>query len=268
MRRLVLLTLVSLALSASACLVRRSGPLGHKAPHVSGIRIVEAKAAQARGLRGERFDFPFGDNQDGTKLVIDYLAAARSKGASYVSDIRIVLAQRARRCETRLLPVVRKQTYLVPKRIPGRTVQKRVRKPVTRTVTEQKYECRSVSRPVTRYETRYESRYDYASKSYRSRPVSRSVTRYEHKQECRYRPVTRTVTRYEVQFQTRYIPPKLIYLKGRYTDFDMVESRPICSGVARLATMGRSGPPHRITGIIYRGAPHRAKSRGSGAEEK
>ncbi|MBW2736877.1 MAG: hypothetical protein JRH20_31220 [Deltaproteobacteria bacterium] len=247
-------TLIGLALvlSVSACRVRPSARLGHQAPHVSGIRIVEAKAAEQRGLHGERFDFPFGDNQDGTKLVIDYLAAARNKGASYVSDLRIVLAQPTRRCETRLLPLVHTQTYLVPKQIPARTVRKQVRRPVTRTVTEQKYECRSVSRPVTRYETRYESSYDYSSKSMRSRPVSRSVTRYESKSECRYRPVTRTVTRYEVQYETRYIPPRLVYLKGRYTDFDMVESRPICREVKASTATGRSRHPHRITGIIYR----------------
>lgn len=264
MKRIMLPMLVGFALLSASCVVRRAGPLGHEAPHVSGIRIVEAAAAEARGLRGERFDFPFGDNQDGTKLVIDYLAAARTKGASYVSDIRIVLAQPTQRCETRLIPLVRKQTYLVPKRVPGRTVRTRVQRPVTRTVTEQKYECRSVSRPVTRYETRYESSYDYSSKSYRSRPVSRSVTRYETKQECRHRPVTRTVTRYEYQYKTRYIPPKLIYLKGRYTDFDMVESRPICRPATGLGVAGRSSSPHRITGVIYRGGGPRRE----GAQEK
>lgn len=252
MRAPWLFTAIALVIFSGACVLRRSGPLGHAAPHVGGIRIVEAAAAQRRGLRGERFDFPFGNNQDGTKLVIDYLEAARQKGARYVSDIRIVLAHRAQRCATRLLPVVRKETYKVPKHIPGKTVQRRVQKPVTRTVTEQKYECRMVSRPVTRYETRYESRYDYYSKSYRSHPVSRSVTRYEYKNECQYKPVTRTVTRYEYQLETRYIPPRTVYLTGRYTDFDMVESRPICTAMAGPMGVGSSRMPHRITGIIYR----------------
>jgi hypothetical protein len=242
--------LVSLPL---ACAHPQHGPVGHATPHVPGIRIVKPEQALKLGLKGARFDLPFGDNQDGTKLVLDFLDEAKRAGARYVSDIRIVLVTwkggGAIACETRLLPFVQKDAEIVPHQTPARVETRSVMKPVTRTVTEYQYRCHPVTRPVTRMETTYQYQYDYASKSSRSVPVTRMVTHYEHRSECRSEPVTRTVTRYEHQLETKYIPPSLTYLKAHYTDFDLIESRPVCTPTA--ASAARQRLPHRVTGTIY-----------------
>lgn len=245
---------VALAVTLAGCVVRTApdaGHAGHETAVVPGIRIIRAEDAAERGLQGKPFSFPFGDNQDGTKLVLDFLAEAKQTGAQAVSDIRIIL-HTARRgqpmaCETALRPFSKDYSYTVPQQRPGRTETRQVLKPVTKTVTEQEYRCQMVSRPVTRYETTYQSQYDYISKSYRTVPQTRSVTRYEYKNECHYQPVTRSVTRYEYQTETHYIPPKVEYISAHYTDFNLIESRPRCQ-----EAQPPDGPlPHRITGTIY-----------------
>jgi hypothetical protein len=245
--------LPALALVALSGCVRH--PVGATTPHVPGIRIISRAQASTLGLRGRPREFRFGPNQDGTKLVLDFLDEAKRAGGLYVSDIRIILTTRRQgapvSCETRLSPRSEiKQEALVPKVIPGRTETRHVLKPVTRMVTEHRYRCRSVSRPVTSYQTTYQSRYDYASKSYRSVPVTRPVTRYQHRNECRTVPVTRTVTRYEYQLETKYIPPRLTYLSANYTDFNLIETRPVCSR-AGAAEGGGGRLPHRISGTVY-----------------
>ncbi len=230
-------------------------PAGHEPIQVPGIRIIQGKQAAELGLVSSTRELRFGPRQDGTKLVLDFLDQARRGGASHVSDIRIELVTtgkggRRTACSTRLVPFSKRHNYKVPHTIPGRTETRTVLKPVTRTVTEYQHQCRLVSKPVTRYETRYEYRYDYSSKSSRSVPVSRSVTRYESRHECRSVPVTRTVTRYEHQLETKYIPPRLTYLSAHYTDFDLVESKPLCAPAPAPAPGQKL--PHRIVGSIYK----------------
>lgn len=248
------LALSLLALSPLPACLQPPGALGHATPHVPGIRIIRAEDAKARGLEGERFDFAFGDNQDGTKLVLDFLDEARQQGARYVSDIRIVIrSRRAGRllsCESRLRPFAKRESETVPHETPGHTETRYVPKLVTRTVTEYQYRCQMVSRPVTRTETTYQYQYDYLSKSSRSVPVTRTVTSTQYENQCRSEPVTRTVTRYENQLETRYIPPKLTYVAAHYTDFDLIESRPQCAPSEEAPATARL--PHRITGTIYK----------------
>jgi hypothetical protein len=225
--------------------------MGHATPYVPKIRIIEARQARERGLTGRPFELPFGDNQDGTKLVLDFLEEARRAGATHVSDIRIVLVTRgaqARRCSTRLLPFAKRHDYKVPHVIPARTEQRSVLRPVTQTVTEYQQQCQMVSHPVSRMETSYQYQYDYASHSSRSVPVTRMVTSYEYRNECRSVPVTRTVTRYEHQLETRYIPAQLTYIAAHFTDFDLIESRPECEPTA---DPGGAKLVHRISGLIY-----------------
>lgn len=250
-RSLILLSALVLV-TLSGC-VRR--PIGAATPHVPGIRIISRVQADKLGLRGRPREFRFGANQDGTKLVLDFLDEAKRAGGRYVSDIRIILRTMKKdapvSCETRLAPRSEvKQEALVPKVIPGRTETRYVLKPVTRTVTEYSYRCRGVSKPVTSYQTTYQSRYDSASKSYRSVPVTRPVTRYEYRNECRNEPVTRTVTRYEHQMETKYIPPRVTYLSANYTDFNLIETRPVCSNLRAPARPG-GRLPHRITGTVF-----------------
>jgi hypothetical protein len=154
-------------------------------------------------------------------------------------------------CENRLVPFAKRHDYKVPKQTPGRVEYRQVTKPVTKMVTEYQHRCRMVSKPVMRMETTYQYQYDYYSKTSRSVPVTRMVTRYEMRNECRSEPVTRMVTRYEHQMEAKYIPPRLEYIAAHYTDFNLLESRPVCRQAAR--SDGDRERPHRITGLIYVG---------------
>jgi hypothetical protein len=240
-------------LLSSACLGAAGPPPGHTTPFVPGIRIIRPDQAGQIGVAGRPYELRFGEDQDGTKLVLDFLDEAKRAGATFVSDIRIeLLTTRGGehvRCETRLLPYTKKEKYVVEQHNPGRIETRSVPKMVTQTVTEQSYQCRMVSQPVTRMETSYQVQYDYTSKSSRSVPVTRMVTTYQSRNECTYVPVTRTVTRYEHQVETRFIPPSVTYLQAHFTDFDLVESVPRCSPVDAGAETQRQ--PHRIAGTIY-----------------
>ncbi|MCK5799078.1 MAG: hypothetical protein KAI47_17920 [Deltaproteobacteria bacterium] len=267
MRRVNLLSLTAFAAAVvvvPGCFALRGGgrsaALGHESPFVKGIRIVRAKTARHEGLVGHEEELRFGANQDGTRLILDFLERAHRRGGRYVSDIRIELAVsrggKDLRCQTKLVPFARGMKVPVKVRTPGHTVTTMVMKPVTRTVTENHYECRSVMRPVNRMVTRYEYRYDYSTKSSRSVPVMRNETRYESRQECKTVTRTRMVTRYEYQYKTKYIPPKVSIIAKHFTDFDLLESKPVCQPRIKGAPPASGSlppPPHRIIAIVYGG---------------
>lgn len=251
------IALVSLLLSG--CMgPTAAGPVGQATPHVPGIRIIKPAQAAGLGLHGVPFELRFGDKQDGTKLVLDFLDEARRSGAKFVSDIRIELHSvrdgEPLLCATELVPFARQDKEIVPTMLPARTEVRNVPKMVTSTVTDTTYQCQMTMVPVTRMETTYSYQYDYASRSSRSVPVSRMVTSYQSRQDCRMVPVTRTVTRYENQLETRYIPPSLAHLAAYYTDFDLMESPPRCRAAEASATAPaeRAALPHRIVGLVYR----------------
>jgi hypothetical protein len=258
MDRVGCLALLALLVANGCAGHAASGTVGHATPHVPGIRIIKGSQAAGLGVRGEPFELRFGDKQDGTKLVLDFLDQARRSGASHVSDIRIELRSRREGreilCTTELWPFAKQEKEVVPHQQPGRYEQRLVPKLVTTTVTESSYQCNTVTVPVTRTETSYQYHYDYVSKSSRSVPVTRTVTSYESRHECRMVPVTRTVTRYENQLETHYVPPSLTYLAAQYTEFDLMESPPRCRPAPEAGSGGARPPalPHRIAGLVYR----------------
>ncbi len=238
-----------------------AGPVGNATPHVPGIRILRNSQAAKLGVAPAPFELRFGDKQDGTKLVLDFLDEAKRSGAKYVSDIRIEL--RSLRdgqpivCATELVPFAKQEKEVVPVMQPGRTETRMVPKLVTATVTESSYQCHTTYVPVTRMETTDQYQYDYVSRSSRSVPVTRMVTSYQSRQDCRMVPVTRMVTRYENQIETHYVPPSLAQVAAQYTDFDLMESPPRCRPApppssAPAATPPVGQPPHRIVGLVYR----------------
>ena len=257
---MVRISLSSLLLLLAGCAgYAAAGPVGNATPHVPGIRIIKGSQAAQLDVRGAPFELRFGDKQDGTKLVLDFLDEAKRSGAKYVSDIRIELrSQRDGQpilCATELVPFAKQDKEVVPVMQPGRVETRMVPKMVTTTVTESSYQCQMTTVPVTRTETSYQYQYDYVSRSSRSVPVTRMVTSYESRQDCRMVPVTRTVTRYENQIETHYVPPSLTHLAAHYTDFDLMESPPRCRPSPSPSSAPSATPaplPHRIVGLVYR----------------
>jgi hypothetical protein len=287
-----LLVLAILGVGGAGC----EPPIGYEDPHVPGVAVVNAPEiqekevreenlvvasgiARAKGLTARDEAQAFGADQDGTKLLVDFLGRARDRGARYVSDISIYFAttreEKPVECKIGVYP----EDAVVPVEVPAHTALVPAQVPVTRMVTEQEYRCRfvpkqvtrsetqyeqrchMVSKPVTSYETTYTTQYDYASKSTRSVPQTRSVTHYESQNECRsepvmrqvmrtemqnecsFEPVTHSVTRYEFQLQMHFVPARLDYVQQK----KLAQSDPVCYALPE----GEPPKGNRIEAKIY-----------------
>ncbi len=246
MKRSHVLTACLSPLLFTAC---ATGPGGYQSERAEGVKLIKTAEAQAlTNYESVPLVLPLvgtdGTDLDGTKAALDFLTAAKEKGAEYVSGLEFTLASKDKDCVTHVAPEEEIKSAVVPMTTSGHFESKQVMKPVTRTVTENEYRCQYVSKPVqrTEYQTEYytEYQYDYASKS--NRPVSRSrsvpktVTRYESQNECHNTPVSRTVTRYEYQYENQYIPPKTEYLTQHFSKWKIAESTPVCQKVTRATT--------------------------------
>lgn len=222
-------TPIALALTLAACMVR---PDGYSDSRVEGVKIVPRTAIAAESAVDRPITIPFGEGEDGTRMILGVLEQAQALGAPWVTDIAITLRHledgEVMACTTWVGPEAEVHARTRQVYTPGRTEGRMELRPVTRTVTEYQYRCRMVRKPVTRYRTTYEYRYDYRSKSSRSVPVSKMVTEYQLQNECRNEPVTRTVTRYEYQYVSEWVPPRLDYITEHYTEWQLVESEPLC----------------------------------------
>jgi hypothetical protein len=237
-------------LSMVACV---HGPEGYTAPDARGVVLTTQAEASKGGLEAWTLQVPFGAKQDGTELVLDFMKRAEQAGASYVSDVSIVLASEQDgqpvECRTRVEPRADTQLRHATVMRPGHTQSRMELVPVTRTVTEHEYRCHMVSEMRMVPETYTETQYDSFSKSSRSVTRTRMVTRSESRNQCNSVPVTRTVTRYEHQFRNEFIPPRFETELRPYTTWALQESAPECTpheGTAAPATR-----PNRIEGTLY-----------------
>ncbi len=132
---------------------------GYESQKVPGIRILAEGEVARLGLERVPFAQPFGEERDGTRLVLAFLESARARGAEYVSGLEIDIVTEiegeATRCTTLVGPEAEVETRTRVVHKPGRMEQRQVLEPVTRQVTEYQYRCQLVSKPVTRYETTY-----------------------------------------------------------------------------------------------------------------
>lgn len=212
------------------------------------MNIVDEEVVDKEKFTSEVFVQKFEDKQDGTKLVLDYLKAAKEKGARYISNLKISIAstqdEKKTFCTTEIHPKSETKSKLKQTYTPSTYKGKYKLKPVTRMVTEYSYNCQYRTKPVMKMETTYTQQYDYYSKSYRSVPKTRYVTRYESVRECNYQPVSKMVLRYEYQYETEYIPPKWGIIEDHYTGWQLEESEPLCEDL-------NSDKSHEISGLIF-----------------
>ncbi len=228
-------------------------PQGYKSPHAPNIKIIKHSELDTLTTTSKPYSIYFGNQDDGTRAVEEFLKKAQAEGASFVTDLTITLRGANEKgwnaCWTNIDPegetIRQNETRLVP----GQTKSNYVLKPVSRMVTEYEYRCHPVQKSYTDYETVYESQYDYYSKSYRSVPRSRAVTKYRSEQECRSEPVTRMATRYEYQFENQYVPPRWETIATYHTEWKLMESEPEC----RVETTSPPDPklPNEVSGVIY-----------------
>ncbi len=195
----------------------------------------------------------FGPGRDGTDVVTDFLAAARARGAGWVSSLAIHLTaadgDRVLDCVTHLGPEEEIRVRHEVVTTPGRTEHQRHLRPTTRLVTRSERQCHTVQRPHTTSRTEYRTEYDYSSKRSRSVPHTRMVTEYRSQQECHFVTRSQTVTTYEYQTETRWIPPRTEVIARHHSHWTLAESAPTCTPLAA----GESGQ-NRIEGTIHHAA--------------
>ncbi|RKH41031.1 hypothetical protein D7Y23_33700 [Corallococcus sp. AB050B] len=221
------------------------------------MTLTTREEATASGFKPWKLTVAFGAQQDGTRLLLDFMKRAEAAGGRYVSDVHIVLASdqdgEPVECRTEIVPEASVETGRVLQSTPGRTEMRHHLVPVTKTVFESQYQCQSVMEPRTASETYYESQYDASTKRTRSVPRTRMVTRYEHRQKCGLVPMMRTVTRFEYQFRSEFIPPRLELVPRQYTRWSLKETPPACASPSPR-TGDSPSMPHRVEGEVYGGS--------------
>lgn len=219
-------------------------------PSATEVEFVTAEQAAALPGTWVPLEIPFGEGQDGTALVMQFLEQASARGARHATDLEIHLVDGGATppavCVTRATPQLRTRTETETVMRPGGVQPRSELVPVTQWVTESRHHCQLVTKPVQRMETTYQSLYDSVQKRSRSVPITRMVTRYETQNECTYRPETKMVTRYEWQFRNQYAPPRWETITRERAEWEMVESPPVC----RMVDAGEAPPGNRLVGRI------------------
>lgn len=236
----------SVVLLSASCQV----PLGFVREEVPDVAIIPAAEAARFRLRAEPLEHRFGPGRDGTDVVVEFLAAARERGAGWVSGLEIHLVtiegNQPVDCVTRLGPSEEVRVHHETITTPSRVEYEGRMRPVTRMVPTSERECRTVQRPhmVTRTEYRHE--YDSIARTSRSAPHTRTVTEYRSEQECHHVMRSRMVTTYEYQTEMKWIPPRTEVIARRHSRWSLVESAPACAplGPGQIAQ-------NRIVGVAH-----------------
>jgi hypothetical protein len=244
-----LLVLAALAASVASAMP----PQGYSAQSAPGITVITPRQAAAAELTGHPVEMRFGDGENGTALMVRFLREAHARGASYLADVEIHLADKKdglwQECVTRIVPADHGQEQTVTSLDGGHYETQSVMRPVTQMVTEYEYRCQSVSRPQMVTETSYESSYDFSSKSYQSHPVTRTHTEYRYEQECHNEAVSRMVTRYEYQLEHKFVPPQWHTELRWMSAWKLDESKPVCAPLDRAIT--DPSLPHFVRATAY-----------------
>jgi hypothetical protein len=196
------------------------------------VRIVGAQNPLARGLPDQEMIVQFGPDQDGTQLLVDFLADARARGAVSASDVNLVFvkAQGGKSVECRLGIQPEGDYARIP--LPAGATLVPVGAPVTQEVTENERRCDAMTLPSQNMGVTSEYKCSYAAvqgafqRNYVCRvvPVTRLSNDKNVRTHCRTEPVTRTVTRYDFEFSARFVPPQLEQVQ----DKKLVETQPVC----------------------------------------
>lgn len=220
--------LLLLAMPSTAC-VPEGAPLtgsaeAPHAPHAPDMRVITAAQAEGSNLTPVDLTVPFPDAADGTRMLEDWVAAARARGANRVGEISLYVVKPKGddviECRTVLYP----EHTVEPTLVGGGQRLVPVTRPVLRSVTRYEYRCHMVSKPVSHMETTYSTQYDSFAKTTRSVPQSHMVTRYEMQNDCRSEPVTSMETHWEYTLESRYEPPRVEYL----AKMRLKETEPAC----------------------------------------
>jgi hypothetical protein len=199
-------------------------PTAPHAPSAPDMRVITSDKAQEDGLEAVDLKLPFPDATDGTRMLQDWIAAARGRGATRVGDLTLYVVKPRDADTVECRSVFYPEQTVEPHWVGGTYQSVPMSHPVTRSVTHYEYRCHMVSKPVQHMETTYTQQYNSFTKSYSSVPQTHSVTRYEMQNECRSEPETRLETHWELTFTSQYTPPRVEYL----AKMRLKETEPAC----------------------------------------
>ncbi len=165
---------------------------------------------------------PFGEDADGTEMVIELMREAFAMGADRVADLTLHFAvdwgDRRLRCESKTV---------AERALPGRAGSANPPGPlhrVTRFVRERAYACEVDVEQVIRTRKRRLPKAEYATVSVRP--------------GCGYRAVERYVSRYAFEFDIGFVPPDWDRLSGIVADQPLAQGAVTCWDRAASDTRG------------------------------
>jgi hypothetical protein len=199
------------------------------------MRVITAEQADSAGLTAVDLELPYPDATDGTRMLQDWFAAARKRGASRVGQIAVYVVQPHGDGQVECRSVFYPQHTTEPHFVPGTVQLVPVTRPVMRSVTRLENRCHMESKPVMHSETTYTMQYNSFTKSSQSVPQTHMVTRYEMQNVCRLESVTKLETHWEYTTETRYVPPRVEYLAR----MRLQETQPACYAAPEDATTSR-----------------------------
>lgn len=202
--------------------------------------IAHIEDAREAGPKEERVIVPFDAAEDGTQLLVDFLADARNRGAIAVSDINLVFErQKGVECRLGIQP---EEGEADPIAVPQGARMVQAPKPTRKNVTENEILCSE-----TEYRCNYASDRIPYQKSYACtvQPAPRPPTSRQAVAPCRVQKVTHQANRYDFEYTAQFNPPHLEEIQRA----PLVETAPACYAPPSDAKAPPS--PYRLEATLH-----------------
>jgi hypothetical protein len=260
MRVVLLATLLAACGSASS--LPRSSPRGGDPTRL----VVDTDAAAKFAISEERLEIPFGQGENGTRLVLALMEHARTRGAAWVGGVEFLQVFKWRgqliECST---PLARPaQTQAVPASAPADlavttaadgepTYSSSVEPPRPRrasaTVSEEVIHCQRHGQSRIEWVARYDNHNDVeVRRNMEYMPLDKTIV-VDWKTECRAERKTREVERLDFQLRLGWQPPDWALLSPAWADEPIVDGSPRCY---RVTGKDIGEPPrHRMKARLF-----------------
>jgi hypothetical protein len=234
--------------------------------------VVDADAAARHALRAERLDIPFGQRENGTRLVLALMEEAQARGAAWVGvEFLQVFKHRGELIEC-ATPLARPGTRepepaaTAPPPAPtsdGTPVYTTTVAPprpqkLGATVSEDVVTCARHGQSRLASERAYPGHWDVEAGRSRARIPIEKKLHVDWQDECRLEHVTHHVERWDFQLRLEWTPPDWQLIAPRWAEEPLVDGTPTCYRVT-AADIGEP-PRHRLRAHLF----YRSKFRDSG----
>lgn len=196
-------------------------------------QVVTRAEAESKKLSARTLDDVFFDGENGTTLLLHFLAVAGRHRAKWVSDLQLDFVTthegQKRRCTTKIGPA----GSMIPAQ-PTTDTQKETE------VTETRVSCHLEYQPVLGLGPSYDP---YMP----SGPRTVNVLT----QRCTQYTATDEVTRWTTHLEARFVPPDLEIIEQEHALGKLEEAPPVCTTITATTTNSSTVAPHRIRARVY-----------------